>query len=99
MLDRSLTPRISSSVVSREEDGFLLAFHMGTGTIEKVNDTGEIIWRLCDGAHSVGDICSALQQLYPAVEYAVISRDLEDFLLDVIRKGFVEGDTNVSDDS
>ncbi len=34
----------------------------------KLNDSSMLIWRLCEGENTVGDIIGALQEQYPDVE-------------------------------
>jgi hypothetical protein len=48
-----------------ELDGEILLFHPSSETILHTNQTGALVWRLCDGERSVADIVAALTAVYP----------------------------------
>lgn len=62
-----------------ELDGELLLFHPSSETILHTNQTGVLVWRLCDGQRSVAEIVAVLTAVYPeaAVE---IAQDVPDLL-------------------
>ncbi len=46
-------------------DGEILLFHPGKTTIMYCNQSASLIWRLCDGQHTVQEITSLLGQAFP----------------------------------
>ena len=46
-------------------DGELLLFHPGETKIMYCNQSASLIWRLCDGQHTVEEIASLLSQAFP----------------------------------
>ena len=46
-------------------DGEILLFNPGSATTLHLNGPSSIVWELCTGDNSVGDIIQALQEAYP----------------------------------
>ncbi len=71
-----------------ELDGELLLFHPSSETILHTNETGSLVWRLCDGQRSVGDIVETLTAVYPEAS-ADIAQDVPDLLNQFAGQGAV----------
>jgi hypothetical protein len=52
-------------------DGELLLYHLNETKILYCNQTASLIWRLCDGQKTVGEIASLLQEAYPEAAEAI----------------------------
>lgn len=46
-------------------DGEITVYHPTLTTSVYLNETGALIWELCDGKRSVADIISVLTEIYP----------------------------------
>ncbi len=46
-------------------DGEVSVYHPTLATAVYLNETGALIWELCDGSRSVGDIITTLCEHYP----------------------------------
>lgn len=62
-----------------ELDGELLLFHPSSKAILHTNETGAMVWRLCDGERSVAEIVTALTAVYPEAT-TEIQQDVPDIL-------------------
>lgn len=62
-----------------ELDGELLLFHPSSETILHTNQTGALVWRLCDGQRSAAEIVAALTAVYPEAA-ADIAQDVPEIL-------------------
>jgi hypothetical protein len=48
-----------------ELDGEILLFNMSSQKILHTNQTGALVWKLCDGQHTAEEIVQLLQAAYP----------------------------------
>ena len=46
-------------------DGEALLFHPATAQLAHLNRSAALVWQLCDGQHSIGEICALLGTAYP----------------------------------
>ena len=53
----------------------------------KLNDSSMLIWQLCDGENSVGDIIGALQESFP--EVSDIDKDIQRALDELLAEGLI----------
>ena len=85
--------RRNPDVVLREEDedGALL-FNPDTNQVKVLNSTGLVIWKLCDGGHSVLDMEKALVEAFEGAEAEAVGQDVETFLSGLVQSKFVEPD-------
>ena len=58
-------PTIQSNFELEEIDGELLLYSPESTRSIYMNSTASIIWRLCDGKLTVGDIVGLLQEAFP----------------------------------
>ncbi len=77
-------------VVLREEDpdGALL-FNPDTNQIRVINTTGFFIWKHCDGKKDMPAIVSALKKTFDGVPEAEVETQVNDFLNDMKKNGFI----------
>jgi hypothetical protein len=61
----SKTPTIQSNFELEEIDGELLLYSPESTRSIYMNSTASIIWRLCDGKLTIGEIVSLLQEAFP----------------------------------
>jgi len=71
-----------------ELDGELLLFHPSSETILHTNETGAMVWRLCDGKRSVMEIVETLTAVYPEAA-ADITQDVPDLLNQFAHQGAI----------
>ena len=57
-------PRQRSDLVVQELDGEALLYDPLAHLLHRLNDTGFLIWRLCDGRRSVDEIAALLTESY-----------------------------------
>jgi hypothetical protein len=57
-------------------DEELLLYHPAATTTVYLNETASLIWQLCDGHRSVGEIAELLRESFPKMDTAIAS-DLE----------------------
>ena len=62
---KSKTPTIQSNFELEEIDGELLLYSPESTRSIYMNSTASIIWRLCDGKLTVGEIVNLLQEAFP----------------------------------
>ncbi len=60
-------------------DGELLLFNPASDQILQTNQSGALVWQLCDGRRTVADITAVLAAAYPAAA-AAITADVPDIL-------------------
>lgn len=59
------TPRTVSGFNLQQLDDDMLLYHPGLTKTIHLNETASLIWQLCDGVRSTGDIILALQEAFP----------------------------------
>lgn len=60
-----------------------------TGQAKLLNETGCLVWSLCDGSHTRDDMLQALMQHFDGVEEDVLAHDLDEFIEDLVKEGFL----------
>lgn len=78
MIDLEKRPSPAPGYHIESLDGELLLFHPAGQTILHTNQTGAMIWGLCDGRRSVAEMITILSAAYP--EAATISDDVTSLL-------------------
>lgn len=56
--------RVDGFLLERMDDEVLL-YHPRLAKTIRLNDTAAIVWELCDGARSAGEITTLLEEAYP----------------------------------
>jgi len=59
-------------------------------TLTVLNSAALLIWSLCDGTHSEGDIVNALHRNYPDVDQNTLREDLASCLTGFRQKGLID---------
>ena len=67
-------------------DGEVVLLHPTLSTIIYLNQTGALIWQLCDGSRSVDEIISLLGAAYPA-ERRQITQDVPSIIDELLSQG------------
>lgn len=86
------SPRWADYVICWEEEGLNGAFLLSPGRAMRINETGRLIWSLCDGRGTRQSIFVHLAMHYPDVDPHVLGDDLDRFLADLSRKGLLSLD-------
>lgn len=55
-----------------------------------INQTAQMIWTLCDGRRSFGDILDKLRQEFIDVDDDLLAKDLDDILKQLMRGGYIQ---------
>ena len=64
-------------------DGELLLYHLNETRILYFNETASLIWHLCDGQQSIGEITTLLSEAYPEAAESMaadVEETIEQFL-------------------
>ena len=70
-------------------DGEITVYHPTLTTAVYLNETGALIWELCDGGRSISDIIEVLSQQYP--ESGVqIETDVKNLIAQLIEHNIAE---------
>lgn len=64
-MDPKSTPFPDRDFALEELDNELLLYHPTKTTTVYMNETASIIWRLCDGERTVGEIVDLIKESYP----------------------------------
>ncbi len=81
-------PRQNHLINWRQEGKEALLYNPQDGRTFILNETGFLIWKLCDGGHSVDDIVSVLLSKYETSKEKAAA-DANTILLDLQRKGCI----------
>ena len=87
-MDRNSKPLPDLEFNLEELDNELLLYHPTKTTTVYMNETASIIWRLCDGKRTVGDIISLIEESYPEAGSGV-EEDVETTLKVFIEHGAI----------
>ncbi|MFC1849773.1 PqqD family peptide modification chaperone [candidate division CSSED10-310 bacterium] len=87
---------LNDATVLVRKDGYHLAntpsalviHNSNNVVIARINETGAIIWRLCEGDHSVGDLINIFSSVF-SVSPEVVKQDVYPLLSDFIERGLV----------
>jgi hypothetical protein len=81
---------VDQEIICREEEwDDVLLFDPESGVIKVTNHTGYLIWQLCDGTHTRGEVLDALQSAFDGVDEEILASDLDAFLADLESQGLV----------
>jgi HAD superfamily hydrolase (TIGR01549 family) len=83
----SIVPKWAPTIRSRSVGRRVMLFDQGEGW--ELSEIAGVIWRLCDGRHSIDDIVSRILRHYEAPE-SVVRADVEEFLADMVQGGLIE---------
>ncbi len=62
---KNTTPKVKSNFELEEIDGELLLYSPESTRSIYMNSTASIIWRLCDGKLTIGEITELLKEAFP----------------------------------
>jgi len=82
-------PRQAPDYQAEILDGELVIFHPASESVLHSNESGALIWQLCDGERSVGDIIRLLSEAYPE-SAAQVHTDVRETLTAFAESGAVE---------
>ena len=66
-----------------------LLFHPGRATVTYLNDSASMIWQLCDGRRTAGEIATLLAEAYPE-QATTISEDVAATLAEFARSQTID---------
>ncbi len=65
----------SQDCLLEDMDGEILLYQPVSAEAIQLNESSLMVWKLCDGKHSVADIITAIEELYPD-QASRVSRDV-----------------------
>ena len=89
VMDTSRVIRLKEGYLLERIDGEATVYHPTLTTAVYLNDTGALIWELCDGSRTVSDIIEALGRQYPESR-AQIETDVKMLLCQLTERGIAE---------
>ncbi|MEW6574031.1 MAG: PqqD family peptide modification chaperone [Bacillota bacterium] len=90
---------IHPSIITREEEEGTLLFNKDTDDIKLLNQVGFLIWKHCDGAHTIDQIVETLAIQYPEVPMDTLRSDVKSFLEILLsRKLLVPAEVRIEND-
>jgi hypothetical protein len=89
ILEVELVPIRKDDYRLEQLDDELLLYHPSEEKIVYLNQTGSLIWGLCDGNHSIEQIISLLSQAFPDAADAITS-DVQTTLKAFKKAGCIE---------
>jgi hypothetical protein len=77
-------------VVLRDEreDGGLI-FNPDTGEVRWLNQTGKVVWQLCDGTQTLESIRDHIVSEFNGASSDEVEKDILDFARDLLSHGFI----------
>jgi len=69
-VDERIPVRVEHFQLERLDESVLL-YHPGLTKTMRLNETAAVLWELCDGERSVGDIAAMLAEAYPEQAEAI----------------------------
>ena len=87
-MDASTIPTRSAGYTIAEFDGEHMIFHPMEGRAIYLSDSASLVWQLCDGHRTVGDILALLGDAYP--EAADLHTEVEGALQVFVEQRVVE---------
>ena len=85
MLTPESWPRRQDSILMQEAAGSHILLSPGSGQCYALDEIGAMIWTLCDGAHSIADIVSAIVSEYDA-PVETVEADTMELLQDLVNE-------------
>jgi hypothetical protein len=79
-------PDLSASVLP---DGRWMLYNRVENTFVVLNATAGVFWEFCDGKTSVSEIVAEMQTLYPDVDSATVTKEIERTIPTLIEQGLL----------
>jgi hypothetical protein len=76
-------------IVFREEEGGAFLFNSTNCILKGLNDTGKLIWELCDGTRAEEDISREILALYPEKRKDEVREDITGFIEKLKQIGYI----------
>ncbi len=81
--------KTAPDIVFREEDGGAFLFNSNNCSLKGINDTGKLIWGLCDGTRTREEICSDLAKQFLLEDTEQLEKDVREFIEELNNIGYV----------
>ena len=62
-----------------------------TGCVHVLNAVAEVVWRMCDGRHSIGEMAQQIAAAYEVPEGADVLADVQSVIESFAERGMLEG--------
>lgn len=88
-MDLTKTVRLQPDYLLERIDNEITVYHPALTTSLYLNETGALVWALCDGSRSVTEIIATLGELYPESREQ-IARDVTDLVTTLVDRDIAE---------
>ena len=88
--DKFRFPKTKSELVFRQEDDGAFIFDPIADNLRCINETGATVFSQLNGKNSVDDILKKLSVDYPDEEQKTLKKDIETFIEELQKRGFLE---------
>ena len=82
-------PRRNPDVILQSADEQTLLYDAAADVIHILNPTARLVWDLCDGQHTVGDIVAQLQTTFAVTEAHDVAQDVRAVLEQLAHEGML----------
>jgi hypothetical protein len=83
-------PLAREDLISQDLGSELMLYNPKNDSAHVLNHTATVIFRLCDGSHSLEDIAREVKGQFEVKEGYDLSREIEDFLENFKEKGLLK---------
>jgi hypothetical protein len=79
----------ADAVTTQDLGDEVLLYDAGRENVHILNTTAQAIWKLCDGRHTVGQICEKIIREYPYMSSSEITDDVTGILAELYAKNLI----------
>jgi hypothetical protein len=80
----------NTQVIFHKEKNGAYLYNPDSGNLKYVNKIGTSLYELCDGLHPREEMTTQIAQEYQSVPMDQIEKDIDSFLADLLRMGFIK---------
>ena len=77
-------------IVFREEEGGAFLFNAGNCVLKGLNETGKLIWSLCDGSRTEDQIFQTVSEVFSNEDKSMLEKDVREFILELKKIGYIK---------
>lgn len=88
-MNNELIPVRTDDIITQDVDGETLILNNHGAEIHQLNDVASLVWKYCDGKHSITDIVQILLNHY-AVSHEQLTHDIETVICQFKEKGLLK---------
>lgn len=89
-IDESFVPTRGEGILATDAGDETVLYHQGSGGLHRLNPTGALIWRCCDGSVALSVLIDELSEAYRA-DRAAVAAQVVDIVRSFGRMDLLEG--------